>query len=201
MLERDFFKRDTNTVAKEILGKVLVRNINGTEIRARIVEVESYLGYFDKASHSYGGRRTKRTETMYMEGGVCYVYFTYGMYNLLNIVTEEKDKACAVLIRAVEPLDHLDIISQNRYNMNYEELNSYKRKNITNGPGKLTMALNIDRSLDKEILVKEKIYIEDDGFSDFKIVEAKRVGIDYAEEWKDKLLRFYIENNKYVSVQ
>ncbi|MBP2024669.1 DNA-3-methyladenine glycosylase [Peptoniphilus stercorisuis] len=200
-LDKSFYLKDTVEISKSLLGKILVRKTKDKTYKARIVETESYLGVEDKAAHTYKGKRTKRTETMFLEGGYCYVYFTYGMYNLLNIVTEEKDNPRAVLIRAVEPISNIDDFSISRYNLEYNKLNSYKKKNLTNGPGKLTMAMEIDRNLDKISILEDEIYIEDDNFKDFKIVEAKRVGIDYAEEWKDKLLRFYIEGNKYVSVK
>lgn len=200
-LEKEFFLRDTNIVAKELLGKVVVRKIEDKILKARIVETESYLGIEDKAAHSYGGRRTKRTETLFLEGGICYVYFTYGMYNLLNIVTEEENNPRAVLIRGVEILSEKNEFSKNRYKENFENLNNYKKTNITNGPGKLTMAMKIDREFDKKTITSEELYIEDDGFNGFNIISAKRVGIDYAEEWKDALLRFYIEGNKNVSVR
>lgn len=200
-LDKNFYLKDTVDISKSLLGKILVRKTKDKTYKARIVETESYLGVEDKAAHTYKGKRTNRTETMFLEGGYCYVYFTYGMYNLLNIVTEEKDNPRAVLIRAVEPISNIDDFSISRYNLEYNQLNSYKKKNLTNGPGKLTMAMEIDRNLDKMSILEDKIYIEDDNFRDFKIVEAKRVGIDYAEEWKDKLLRFYIEGNKYVSVK
>lgn len=198
-LEKDFYMKDPVEVAKNLLGKILVRKTKDKIYKARIVETESYLGEIDKAAHTYKGRRTNRTNTIFKEGGICYVYFTYGMYNLLNVVTEKENTPTAVLIRAVEPLSNIDDFSINRYNEIYKDLNSYKKKNITNGPGKLTMAMDIDRSLDGISLEGDEIYIEDDGYSNFKIVESKRIGIDYAKEWKDKLLRFYIDENKYVS--
>lgn len=200
-LKKDFYLQDPVIVAKELLGKVLVRNVDNKIYKARIVETESYLGKLDKAAHTYKGRNTKRTSTMFEEGGICYIYFTYGKYNMLNVVTEEKNKPTAVLIRAVEPISNIDEFSKNRYNEKYINLSNYKKRNLTNGPGKLTMAMKIDRSLDKISLEGDSIYIEDDGYKDFNIVEAKRVGIDYAEEWKDYLYRFYIEKNNYVSVK
>lgn len=126
-LEKEFFLRDTNIVAKELLGKVVVRKIGDKVLKARIVETESYLGIEDKAAHSYAGRRTKRTETLFLEGGICYVYFTYGMYNLLNIVTEEENNPRAVLIRGVEILSEKNEFSKNRYKENFENLNNYKK--------------------------------------------------------------------------
>lgn len=200
-LDKSFYLKDTIEVSKNLLGKILVRKTKDKIYKARIVETESYLGAEDKAAHTYGGRKTNRNEVMYLEGGHCYVYLTYGMYNLLNIVTEEENVPKSVLIRAVEPVSNIDDFSRARYNLEYNKLNSYKRKNITNGPGKFTMAMEIDRSLNKMSVLEDVIYVEDDGFTDFNIVSASRIGIDYAEEWKDKLLRFYIEGNDYVSVK
>lgn len=193
ILDKNFYLRDSVTVAKELLGKVLVYKNDGKVYRARITETEAYTGFLDKASHAYNGRRTERTETMFKEGGILYIYLTYGMYNMLNIVTGEKDYPDAVLIRGIEPIENIDYFSENRYCERYENLNNYKKKNMTNGPGKLTKSLKIDRKMDGYSVVSDKIYIEDDGFRAFKIEKSKRIGIDYAEEWKDKELRFFIK--------
>ena len=183
-LGRDFYNRDTLTVAKELLGKVLVRKINGVTLKGKIVETEAYIGAIDKASHAYGGKRTNRTETLYADPGTVYVYIIYGMYHCLNLISEEKDVAGGVLIRGIEPLEGIEEMSKLRYKKSYEELSSYEKKNFSNGPSKLCMALGIDDSLIKK---------------DFSIVEAKRIGIDYAEEARDFLWRFYIKDNKFVS--
>ena len=192
-LDRNFFIRDAETVAKELLGKVLVINKNNIEMKAMITEAEAYIGPEDKASHAYNGRRTDRTETMFMDPGTVYVYLTYGMYNMLNIVTGEKEFPAAVLIRGAKPISDLNIFSKNRYGENFENLTTSKKKNLMNGPGKLTAAFGIDRSFDKKTVLSNEMYIEDYGLNDFKIENSKRIGIDYSEEWKDKLLRFYID--------
>ncbi len=198
-IEKEFFVRDTLRVAKDLVGKVLVRKIGDNFIRSRIVETEAYTGQDDKACHTYMGKRTPRTEVMYKEGGYIYVYLIYGIYSLLNFVTNREGLGQAVLIRAVEPLDSLDLISKNRFNKDYEDLTSYQRKNLTNGPGRLTKALNIDKSLNTMDLFSEEIFLEDDGYKGFKIIESNRIGVDYAEEAAHYPYRFYIENNKFVS--
>ncbi|EGY79759.1 DNA-3-methyladenine glycosylase [Peptoniphilus indolicus ATCC 29427] len=186
-------------VARELLGKYLISERDDDILIAKIVEVEAYLGYEDKAAHTYGGRRTQRTEVMYGSAGLAYVYFTYGMHNLLNVVTREKSIGEAVLIRAVEPISEFDNFSMRRFGKNYAELNSYQKKNITNGPAKLTKAMGIDLTYNGlDMTIGEKLYIVE-GESEFKITSSKRIGIDYAEEAIDYLYRFYIESNKYVS--
>lgn len=190
MLDYDFFGRDSIEVAEDLLGKVLVRKFpDGHVIKARIVETECYRGTFDKGSHAYGGRRTNRNESMYGPAGIVYVYFTYGMYHMLNIVTGEEDYPDAVLIRGLEPISDSNIFAQKRFGKDYDELSSYQKKNMLNGPGKLTKALEIDKSFDG-IMLGEYIYIEDDGFKEFTVKKTPRIGIDYAEEWKDEPYRF-----------
>ncbi|MCH3965335.1 MAG: DNA-3-methyladenine glycosylase [Clostridium sp.] len=198
-LERSFYSRDTIDVAKDLLGNILVHNIDGNLISGKIVEVEAYKGIKDKAAHSYGGRRTKRTEVMYGMPGTCYIFMIYGMYNCFNIVTEKEEIPTAVLVRALEPLSSLDVISHNRFKKNYNQLSKYEIRNLTNGPGKLCSALSIDRSQNKEDLCKNNLYILDSGEKKFEIQVSKRIGVDYAEEAADYPWRFYIKNNMYVS--
>jgi DNA-3-methyladenine glycosylase len=198
-LTRDFYNRDTLKVAKELLGKILVHNINGKILSGKIVEVEAYKGITDKAAHSYGGRRPKRTEVMYGICGISYVFMIYGMYNCFNITTEDKNIPNAILVRALEPIDNLDIMSFNRFNKSYNELSKKQKINLTNGPGKLCQALEIDRRLNNCDLCKNELYILDPEKYDFTIESAKRIGIDYAEEAADYPWRFYIKDNIYVS--
>ena len=200
ILESNFFKRDTVEVAKNLLGKKIIRNISGNFFCAKIVETEAYLGLEDKACHSYGGNITKRNEILYKEGGTIYVYLIYGMYNLLNIVTKNENDPEAVLIRAVEPIEHIDAMAVNRFGKIYKDLSSYQKKNLTNGPGKLSMAMGIDRALNGKILSPDYLYIEDGEYVK-NIIETKRIGIDYAGEDANLPLRFYIEDNPYVSVK
>lgn len=198
-LDRDFYNRDTLIVAREVLGKILVHNIDGKILKGKIVETEAYLGLRDKAAHSYGGKQTNRVKTMYGQPGRAYVYIIYGMYYCLNIVTEKEGVPEAVLIRGIEPLEGIDEMSKNRFGKPFAHLTKYQKKNLTNGPGKLSMALNIDRSLDKEDLCGDKLYLETALEGDFNIIQTTRIGIDYAEEAKYFPYRFYIEGNPYVS--
>lgn len=200
ILENDFFKRDTVEVAKSLIGKKIIRNISGNFFCAKIVETEAYLGLEDRACHSYGGRITDRNKTLYLPGGHIYVYLIYGMYDLLNIVTRDEDHPEAVLIRGVEPLENLDGISKNRFGKAYEKLSTYQRKNLSNGPGKLSMALGINRSLNGKILSKDYLYIgEGEEVSEKDLVITKRIGIDYAGEDANLPLRFCLRDNPYVS--
>ena len=200
ILESNFFKRDTVEVAKNLLGKKIIRNISGNFFCAKIVETEAYIGLEDRACHSYGGNITKRNEILYKEGGTIYVYLIYGKYNLLNIVTKNENDPEAVLIRAVEPIENIDAMSLNRFGKIYKDLSSYQKKNLTNGPGKLTIAMGIDRALNGKILSQDYLFIEDGEYVK-NIIETKRIGIDYAGEDANLPLRYYIKDNPYVSVK
>lgn len=200
-LVREFYNRDSLIVARELLGKVLVHEINGQKVSAKIVEAEAYMGIGDKAAHSYGGRRTQRVEVMYGGPGFSYVFFIYGMYYCFNVVTREEGNPQAVLIRALEPVEGLDLMAENRFKKPYGQLTKSQVTGLTNGPGKLCMALAIDRGLNGEDLCGSKLYVEEREKEKSGIVSAKRVGIDYAEEAKDYPWRFYIKDNKYVSVK
>jgi len=193
-LDYDFYQNDAVTTAKDLLGKIIVREINGQKIMTKIVDTEAYMGAEDKASHAYNNKKTKRTKTMFGKGGLAYIYLIYGMYHCFNVVTAVKDDPHAILIRAVEPVEGLELIKKNR------NIKSSNLEDLTNGPGKLSQALKIDKSLDGCDLVKSnKLYLLDQENNDFKVVAAPRVNIDYAEEYKDKLWRFYIRGNKFIS--
>lgn len=200
-LSRDFYNRDTVLVSKELLGKTLVHNKAGRKTSGKIVEVEAYKGFIDKAAHTYKGRRTSRVEVMYGMPGAAYVFFIYGMHYCVNAVTREEGIGEAVLIRALEPIEGLDIMSERRYNLRLEELKKNKIINLTNGPSKLCKALSIDRECNGVDLCGDKLYIEESPDENFKIAAAKRIGIDYAEEAKEFLWRFFIAGNEYVSVK
>ncbi len=183
--------QDTLTVAKELLGKYIVRNINNNVMCMKITETEAYIGAIDKACHAYGGKRTSRTETLYNMGGCAYVYMIYGMYFCLNVVTEKQDVAAAVLIRGGEPVENLDYMSNLRYGKNYNELSKYQIKNFSNGPGKLCKAMGIDKELNNADLMCDSLYITlGEEITEFKT--GKRINIDYAQEAKDFLWRFYL---------
>ena len=200
IIEKDFYQMDALTIAKEILGDYLVREVDGRKIKSIIVETESYIGASDKACHAYNYKKTERTKPLFEEGGIAYVYFIYGLYHCLNIVTNIKDEPEAVLIRAVEPIDNLDYLSNVRFNKDYDELTKTQKKNLTNGPSKLCAALNITKKENYMEFYKEgSLYIESNPNKNFEIVETTRIGIDYAEEAKDFPWRFYIKGNMYVS--
>lgn len=193
-LPRDFYTRPSVvTVARDLLGKLLVVPAeNGERVSGIIVECEAYRGPHDRAAHSYGGRRTKRTETMFGNGGTAYVFFVYGMYNQFNVVTNEPEHPQAVLIRALEPVEGIEIMRRRR--------DGQPDRNLTNGPGKLCIALGIDRSYDKADLLGNRVWIEEgEKVSRSKIASGPRIGIDYAEEWIHKPWRFWVKGNSYVS--
>ena len=193
-LPREFYTRDnTLQIARELLGKTLVvPNENGERVAGKIVEVEAYLGEIDKAAHSYKGRRTARNEITYGLGGHVYVFFIYGMYFQLNVVCDEIDNPQVCLIRAVEPIEGIEIMRERRGAM--------KDRNLTSGPGKLCIAFGIDKSLNGEDLLGEKIWFEDgEKIDETQIESGKRIGIDYAEEFAEMPWRFWIKENQFVS--
>ncbi|SET83842.1 DNA-3-methyladenine glycosylase [Lacrimispora sphenoides] len=192
-LDREFYNRDSVLVARELLGKVLVHEIEGQRLAVKIIEAEAYMGVEDKAAHSYGGKRTPRVEVMYGDPGHAYMFLIYGMYCCFNVVTREKGIPQAVLIRAAEPLEGIQWMAQQRYGKPYEELSKSQLKGFTNGPGKLCKALSMDRSHNGIDLCGDQIYLEKGTGENFHVIATKRVGIDYAEEAKDYLWRFYIE--------
>lgn len=200
IIDKEFYDRGALEISKDLLGKVLVREVDGKVLKGKIVETEAYVGAIDKACHAYNGRRTKRTEILYGESGVSYIYFIYGLYHCFNVVTNKKDIAEAVLIRAIEPLNEFDYISEVRYKKSFDELTKAQVKNLTNGPSKLCLSYLLDRTLNGvKLYQKGQVYITDENSEDFEVVETKRIGIDYAEEAKDFLWRFYIKDNIYVS--
>ena len=193
-LPRKFYTRaSVLTVARELLGKLLVVPApDGTRVSGIIVETEAYRGPQDRASHAYGGRRTKRTETMFGQGGTVYVYFVYGMYYQFNVVTSVPETPHAVLIRALEPVEGLEWMRRRRHGQ--------LDLNLTNGPGKLCIALGIDRNLDRADLLRDQVWIEGGKkVSALQIASGPRIGIDYAKEWIDKPWRFWIKDNPFVS--
>src|ERR1051326_818044 len=189
-LPREFYTRsDVLEVARDLLGKKLVvPNRNGARVAGIIVETEAYRGPEDRASHAWNGRRTRRTETMYGVGGTAYVYFVYGMYNQFNVVTNVADTPHAVLVRALEPVEGLDLIRRRRFGRLEREW--------TSGPGRLCLALGIDRKLDKADLLGERVWIEEGiSISRRQIARGPRIGFDSAEEWVKKPWRFWIRDN------
>lgn len=189
---RNFYERDARIVAEDLIGKILVRKYDGKTIKLRITETEAYIGKIDKASHGYGGKITPRTRIMFGPAGYAYVYFIYGMYYCLNFVTEKEGICSAVLIRSGEPLESMGEICMNRYDKPFEDLSKVQIKNLTNGPGKLCMALKITKEHNGEDLSGNEIFVEDDGFTEFHVEKTKRINIDYAEEAKDFLWRYIL---------
>ncbi len=178
-LPRAFYDRDTIEVAQELLGKLLVRVVDGTERIGRIVEVEAYLGPHDLAAHSARGL-TPRTRVMFGPPGHAYVYLIYGIYHCVNVVTQAEGIASAVLLRALEPVRNV--------------------AGRTQGPGLLCRALEIDKRLNGHDLLSEDFFIaEDERAGRIAIVRRPRIGVDYAGRWAGRLLRFYIRGNPYVS--
>lgn len=178
-LPRTFYDRDTILVARELLGKHLVHRSHGVERIGRIVEVEAYLGAHDLAAHSSKGF-TERTKVMFGPPGHAYVYFIYGMYHCMNVVTERAGHASAVLLRAIEPVKNVE--------------------GRTCGPGLLCRAMHIDRRLNGHDLLSAEFYIATTRQTEkFTIVKAPRVGVDYAGHWAKRHLRYYIKCNPFVS--
>ena len=188
-----YLREDTIALANDLLGKlIVVPDDKGGRISAMIVETEAYLGEIDRAAHSFGGRRTPRNEVMYASGGHVYVFFVYGMYYQFNIVAGSIDTPHAILVRAAEPMEGIEIMRERRGPM--------KDRNLTSGPGKLCLALAIDRSFNGESLRGKRIWVEDKcSFSDDEIASGKRIGIDYAGEDAEKPWRFWVKDNLFVS--
>ncbi len=200
-LDRAFYSRDSISVAKALLGKVLVRETGGERIAVRIVETEAYMGVTDRAAHSYGGRRTPRVEVMYGAAGVAYVFMIYGMHCCFNVVTAGKEIPQAVLVRAAEPLEGLEQMALARFGKLYDALTKSQRLGLTNGPGKLCRALGLDRQFNGADLCGDTLYIEEGRQTKPSVVTTKRVGVDYAGEAKDYPWRFYSKDSEYVSVK
>jgi len=187
---RSFYEQPTLEVARQLLGKYLVRkHPDGTTI-GRIVETEAYVGPQDKACHASRGR-TPRTEIMFGPAGHAYVYFVYGFHHMLNIVTEQVDFPAAVLIRAVEPVAGVGLMKKRRS----VEL----PRALASGPGKLCEAFAVDRTLNGSDLCDRVLYIRDENEPAPKVRVRPRIGVDYAGIWKHKPWRFLVEGNKFVS--
>jgi DNA-3-methyladenine glycosylase len=168
-LPRSFFRRPATELARSLIGKILVRSVHGKVLQARVVETEAYLGPHDLASHASKGR-TPRTEVLFGPAGRAYVYLIYGRYEMLNVVAGRVGEAQAVLIRAAKPLSGWEA--------------------DLSGPGRLTRAFQITRSENSLDLTGDQLHFLDDPAYQARVITAKRVGIDYAREWKDAPLRF-----------
>ena len=189
-LARPFYEQSTVEVARQLLGKYLVRVQADGVMAGMILETEAYVGVEDKASHASRGR-TPRNGVMFGPAGFAYVYMIYGMHHCLNIVTEQEDYPAAVLIRAVEPCEGIELMRRRR------RLQDGRR--LTNGPGKVCQAFEIDRRLNGLDACGETLFIEDRGSGPVDIVATTRVGVEYAGPWKDMPWRFYIACHPGVS--
>jgi DNA-3-methyladenine glycosylase len=189
-----YYNDDVVALSKDLLGKYLFTCIDGVITGGYIVETEAYNGIIDKASHAYGNRQTHRTKTMFMQGGVAYVYLCYGIHEMFNVVTSGEGRPHAILIRAIEPTDGIEAMLYRRNMLSV-------KPNITSGPGSVAKALGISRNINAFSLQSDTIWIEDRGltFPDEAIAAVPRVGVAYAAE--DALLpyRFYVKGNIYVS--
>ncbi len=198
ILRQDFFSRPTLTVARELLGQRLVREIDEQRLCGRIVETEAYIGLDDTACHASKGR-TPRTEVMFGPAGYAYVYLIYGMYHMLNFITEQEGFPAAVLIRAIEPLQGLEFMQVRRQKKNHRPV---KTVNLTNGPGKLCQALGVDKNLNRwNVTTGQKLWLEaDETTPDDVVAIGPRSGIGYAAS-QDQLApwRFWVRGNQFVS--
>ena len=178
LLHRDFYDRSTLEVAKDLLGCLLVHEVDGKTLVGRIVETEAYDGFDDRASHA-SRRKTPRNEVMFQEPGHAYVYLIYGMHHCLNFVTREEGYPAAVLIRALEPVAGIDV--------------------STRGPGRLTRAMGIDRSHDRVDITRPPLYVAPRDMSEPRIGCSARIGVAYAGEWASAPLRFFVKDCGWVS--
>ena len=187
-------KANVCTIAQELLGKLLVTRFEGHLTSGRIVETEAYNGTIDKASHAFGDRRTQRTEVMYAAGGVAYVYLCYGIHHLFNVVANQRGIPHAVLIRAIEPVEGIQVM---------KERMKKTRFNITvgKGPGNVSRALGIQTRHTGYSLASDELFIADDGkrIKRSQIITSPRIGVDYAAEDAQLLYRFYLKDNEFVS--
>ena len=185
-LQRKFYSRSTKIIAKELLGKILVHRTNRKTLKGKIVETEAYLGYNDPGSIGY--RKVKNIpKSLLKPPGHAFVYFTYGNHWMLNVVAKKAGLLGAVLIRALEPLEGIEIMKKNRKTNNI--------RNLTSGPGKLTKAFGIEKRHDGLDLTKSDLFIEKSN-EKFDIIKTTRIGLSRGE---DLPLRFYIKNNDFVS--
>ena len=196
-LPSSFYRQsDVVNIARQLLGKVLCTQFDGKLTSGIITETEAYCGRGDKACHANGNTRTQRTETMYQAGGIAYIYLCYGIHHLFNVVTNKQDKADAVLIRAIKPLEGKDLMLKRR---SFETVNP----SLTAGPGRLTEALGITTEYDATPLDGSTIWIEEQEihFAEDTLVATQRIGVDYADEDAELPWRFYPRDSKWVSKQ
>lgn len=191
-LPREFYLCDGLFAAEKLLGKILVRDSPEGLTAGRIVELEAYMGESDKGCHAYGGRRTQRTEIMYAEGGRAYVYLIYGMYSCMNIIVNRENIPHCIFLRALEPIDGIALMKKRR--------GTDKLQNLCSGPGKLCIAMGINKSLYGADLCGDRLWIEDDG-SKPEIIRGRRINIDYAGEDAERDWRFAIKGSQFLSAK
>jgi len=197
ILDRSFYKQNILDLSRSLLGKIVVRKTAEGIVKCRIVETEAYCGITDRACHAYQGKKTDKTKWMFAEGGHVYIFSIYGHNFCLNITSGEEGDPSAVLVRATEPVENLELIKKLRKLPKV----SGTGKELTNGPGKLCMAMNIDKSSNGHDLTKgEELYLIDDG-AQVEVDVSARINIDYAGEDVDKPWRYTIKNNVFVSVK
>jgi DNA-3-methyladenine glycosylase len=194
-LPKSFFRRPAEAVARDLLGRYLVRELDGERLALRLVETEAYLGAPDRASHAWAGRRTPRNESLYLAGGHAYVYFIYGMHYCLNAVTGEAGVGSAVLLRAGEP-----VAGEERMRENRGWTATPRPGDLAGGPGKICQALAIGRELDGVLLDRPPLYLaRGEMVAQEEIVSSPRIGVDYAGEAAGWPLRFSVRGNPHVS--
>ncbi len=189
-----YSRKDVVSIAKDLIGKIIVTNFEGIITSGRIVETEAYIAFTDKASHSFSGKRTPRNEHMYSAPGTAYVYICYGMHQMMNIVTNDFNIPDAILLRAVEPLQGIDHMLERRGKKKSD-------KTLTRGPGKVGKALGISKFHSGFSLLGNEIYLMDDHFkiSPAQIGESPRIGVESAGKDAKLPYRFYFKGNLYVS--
>lgn len=199
-LSRDFYAQDTLEAARQLLGKYLIRCLDGQLLAGRIVETEAYIGRCDKACHAYNCRRTPRTEILFAPPGHAYIYLIYGMYHCLNFVTEPEGEPAAVLLRAIQPVAGLDTMVRLRYGD--RPLTPQRLRRLTDGPGKVCRALRLTRAENGMDLTGDTLFLcdspEDAGLPGSEVPRERlrtgpRIGVDYAEEARDFPWRFWLE--------
>ncbi len=194
-LKREFYLKNAELLAQKLLGKLLILKDKKGTLVGKIVETEAYLGIKDAASHSYQGKITLRNKIMYEEGGLIYVYLIYGIHFCFNIVANRRGVPEAVFIRALQPLKGIEIMKK-------KNKKARTLLTLTNGPCRWTKSFGINKNFLGEKIYGEKIYIlNQPPLPKNKIIKTKRVGVDYAKEAKDWLLRFYIKDNPFVSLK
>ncbi|HVY28597.1 MAG TPA: DNA-3-methyladenine glycosylase [Polyangiaceae bacterium] len=192
-MPRSFYARPVLTVARDVIGKVLVHQTPQGTIAGRIVEAEAYRGPQDRAAHSFGGRRTERTEAMFGPPGFAYVFFVYGMHWHVNLVTTREGEPHAVLLRAVEPLVGAELMAARRGGMSPNDVS------LCNGPGKLCQAFGIDKRHYAADLTRGSLFLSEAPRPRGKLGRSARIGVDYAESWAEKPWRFFELGNRWVS--